>query len=230
MLGYAPQRQILPLIEFLDVGVGGAALLLKKGDRRHDLARGAVPTLVAIVFDKGRLHRMQVAGLAKPLDRGDLVALVHDGQRQAGVDAAAVHVDGAGSALAMVAALLSAGQADGLAQAVEERRAGVNVKIELFAVNLEADRDGSFDRFSGRCSRSGHESHGGCRLRRGYDGTGRRNDTGCAERGKEGAAAHAAGRTILPPVALSLFLMLNHAGSPVTLWFHDSGLRPRQNA
>src|SRR3984957_2582563 len=167
--------------EFLDVGVGGAALLLKKGDRRHDLARGAVPTLVAIVLDEGCLHRVQVARLAKPFNRGDLVALVHHGQRQAGIDAAAVHVDGAGSALAMVAALLGAGQADGLAQAVEERCAGINAKIELLAVDPEAYGDRSFDCFSGRDVCRGHWSHRGCRLRRSYHRTGSRYDAGRAE-------------------------------------------------
>jgi hypothetical protein len=105
--------------QLLHIRVGRAAVLLEKGDRGHDLARGTVTALVAIVLDERCLHGMQVAGLAQAFNGGDLVALVHDGQREAGVDAAAVHVDGTGSALAVVTAFLGAGETDGLAQAVE---------------------------------------------------------------------------------------------------------------
>jgi hypothetical protein len=64
-------------------------------------------------------------GRAQAFDGGDLGALVHDGQRQAGVDALAVHQHGAGAALPVVAALLGAGQVQVLAQGVEQARAVV---------------------------------------------------------------------------------------------------------
>jgi hypothetical protein len=54
--------------------------------------------------------------------------LVHHGQRQAGVDALAVEQHRAGAALAMVAALLGAGQVQVLAQRVEQRGARVQVQ------------------------------------------------------------------------------------------------------
>src|SRR5882757_10009100 len=93
--------------QLLDIRVGRTALLLEKGDRRHDLARGTVAALVSVVFHKRRLHGMQVTGLAQAFDGGDLVAFVHDCQGEAGVDATAVHVDGTGSALAVVTTFLS---------------------------------------------------------------------------------------------------------------------------
>ena len=48
--------------------------------------------------------------VGQPLDRGDFGAVLHDGQREAGVDPPAVDQHRAGAALAVVAALLRAGQ------------------------------------------------------------------------------------------------------------------------
>ena len=73
------------------------------------------------MFDKSLLHRMQLAGLAQAFDGRDLVALVHDGEAEAAIHAAAVDVDRAGAALAVVAALLGAGELKAIAQGVEER-------------------------------------------------------------------------------------------------------------
>jgi hypothetical protein len=58
---------------------------------------------------EGRLHRVQVAGLAQPLDRQDLGALVHNGERQAGIDPPPIHQHGTGTALAVIAAFLATG-------------------------------------------------------------------------------------------------------------------------
>ena len=94
----------------LDVAVGGADGSLEGGDGRHDLAGGAVAALIGVVLDERGLHGVQVAGLADAFNGGDLVVRVHDGEGEAGVDAAAIDVDGACSALAVVAALLGAGK------------------------------------------------------------------------------------------------------------------------
>ena len=90
-------------------------------DRRADLAGGAVAALEAVVLDERGLQRVQRAGRAQAFDRHDLVALVHDGERQARVDAPAVDQHRAGAALPVVAALLGAGQVQVLAQRVEQR-------------------------------------------------------------------------------------------------------------
>ena len=62
-----------------------------------------------------------------------------DGEREAGVGAAAVEQDRAGAALAVVAALLRAGEAEVLAQEVEQRGARVDVEAVLLAVDAERD-------------------------------------------------------------------------------------------
>ena len=91
--------------------LGHAGLDLgEHADRRADLARRAVAALEAVVLDERRLQRVQVVRRAQPLDGDDLVALVHDRERQAGVDAPAVDQHRAGAALAVVAALLGAGE------------------------------------------------------------------------------------------------------------------------
>src|SRR5215831_7760086 len=68
----------------------------EKGDAGTDLPRGAVAALESVVSDEGGLQRMETAVRTDSLDRGDLVAAVHDGEREAGVDAAAVDENGAG--------------------------------------------------------------------------------------------------------------------------------------
>ena len=68
---------------------------------------------------------MQVSGLPNAFDRRDFVALVHHREREAAVHAPAVHMDGAGAALPVIAAFLGAGQMDPLAQRVEQRGARV---------------------------------------------------------------------------------------------------------
>ncbi|GJE44725.1 hypothetical protein AEGHOMDF_3915 [Methylobacterium soli] len=82
---------------------------------------------------------MQVVRLAEPLDGGDLRALMHHGERQAGIDAPPVHDHRAGPALTVVAALLRAGQVQVLARGVEERGAGVEFEFAARAVHREGD-------------------------------------------------------------------------------------------
>ena len=111
-------------------GVAGPAGLRlgEHADGRADLAGGAVAALEAVVLDEGGLQRVQGARRAETFDRHDLVALVHDGERQARVDAPAVDQHRAGAALPVVAALLGAGQVQVLAQRVEQRRARVQLE------------------------------------------------------------------------------------------------------
>ena len=64
-----------------------------------------------------------------------------DREQQAAVGPAAVEQHGAGAALAVVAALLRAGQAEVLAQQVEQGRAGVDLERVLLAVDGQGDGD-----------------------------------------------------------------------------------------
>ena len=119
---------------------GDAGLdLVEHRDRRADLPGRAIAALVAVVLDEGRLHRMQVLRRAQAFDGGDLVALVHHRQRQAGIDAAPVDDHRAGAALAVVAALLGAGQVQVLAQRVEQRGARVEFQFAGLTVYFEGD-------------------------------------------------------------------------------------------
>ncbi len=75
-----------------------------------------------------------------------LVAFVHHGERQAGIDPPPVDHHGAGAALAVVAALLGAGQVQVLAQGVEQRGAGVELRDRAtlpFTVNDTFDNTGA---------------------------------------------------------------------------------------
>src|SRR6266566_4011485 len=101
----------------------------------HDLARGAVAALKAVVLDEGRLQRMQFLTLRQTFDRGDPGAIVHHGERQAGKDALAIEQDGAGSAGSLVAALLGTRQIECFAQDVEQRLPGIDFQLSSLAVD-----------------------------------------------------------------------------------------------
>jgi hypothetical protein len=87
---------------------------------------------------------VKVIGLSDPFDGDDLVVRVHDGEGEAGVDAATVNVDGARSALTVVAALLGAGHSKVLSKAVEEGGARIEPKGMGLAVDLESQGYGPF--------------------------------------------------------------------------------------
>jgi len=86
---------------------------------------------------------MQRIGCADAFDRGDLIAVVHQGERQARVHAPAVHVNRARTALAVIAALFRAGERDGLADAIEQRGARVDVQRVILAVDAQRDGHGA---------------------------------------------------------------------------------------
>ncbi len=67
------------------------------------------------------------------LDRGDLAALDLGGERQTGEHALAVDMAGAGAALALVAALLGAGQRQMLTQRVPEQ---CDARLDIELVSL----------------------------------------------------------------------------------------------
>ena len=107
-----------------------------------DLAGGAVAALEAVVREEGGLRGAEVAGRAEAFDGGDLGALRGDGEGEAGVDAAAVDEDGAGAALAVVAAFLAAGEVEVFAEEIEQRGAGVDGEGAGLFVDGEGDGDG----------------------------------------------------------------------------------------
>ena len=82
--------------------------ILIEGRRGHDHAGGAVAALEGLRIEKGLLHGMKLAVPSEPLDGGDLALLGAKGRHQAAVERHAVEPDGAGAAVALVAALLDA--------------------------------------------------------------------------------------------------------------------------
>lgn len=102
---------------------------------RHDLARGAVTALKTIEFEKGLLHGMESAIVRKAFDGDDFIVLVGDGERQAGESAAAIDVNRACAALALVAALFRAVKAEMLTKGVEQGGAGIEMEGMLGAVD-----------------------------------------------------------------------------------------------
>src|SRR6185437_3993601 len=105
----------------------------------HDLPGGAVAALVGILLEEGRLHRMELTGNPDPLDGDDLVLLVSDGEREAGILPAAIDMHRAGAALPVIAALLCPGELEGLAQAIKQGGAWIDLHYATLAVDVQRD-------------------------------------------------------------------------------------------
>ena len=90
------------------------------------------------MVDKRLLQRREGFRGPQALDRHDLVAVVHAGEGEAGVDPSTVQKDGAGAALAMVAALLGAGETEMMAEGVEE--GGSHVSVEHAELSVDVQR------------------------------------------------------------------------------------------
>jgi hypothetical protein len=110
-----------------------------QGHRRHDLAGRTEAALETVMVDEGLLDRVQRIAVRQPLDGRDLTAVDGGGKHHAGIHPPAIEVDGAGAALAEIAALLGAGEAEPLAQGVEQGDACVHRQAML--VPVDADRN-----------------------------------------------------------------------------------------
>ena len=81
------------------------------------------------MIDKGLLQRMQGPVPCNAFDRGDLCAVIHNCKGQARIDPPSIHENRAGATLPLIAAFFRAGEIEMLAQKVEERSTGVEIKI-----------------------------------------------------------------------------------------------------
>ena len=123
MFGYAPQRQMLPLMrsrisspvssigQCIANGWSDSAWLtrahfVEHGNSGTDLSGGAVTALEAVMIYKGGLHRMEVFRSSQALDSNNLVTFMCHGKTETGVQAPAIDQNSTRSALAMVAAFL----------------------------------------------------------------------------------------------------------------------------
>ncbi|CUX00530.1 hypothetical protein AGR2A_Lc90039 [Agrobacterium genomosp. 2 str. CFBP 5494] len=111
--------------------------LLKHRHGGTDLSRCTVTTLEAVMLDKRRLHRVQIAGLSQSLYRRHVVTVMHHGKRKTRVDAASTDQHGAGPALPVITTLLRSGQVKVFAQCVEKGRAIVNIEVSDLSVDLQ---------------------------------------------------------------------------------------------
>ncbi len=114
-----------------------ALISLKHRDGGADLPRRAIAALIAVMLHESGLHRMQFLRCSQPFDGGDAVALMHDRQREAGINASPIDDHGAGAALAMVAALFRAGEMQLLTQSVEQGGARIQFKLASPAVHRQ---------------------------------------------------------------------------------------------
>ena len=94
----------------------------------------------SVGVDKRLLHRIKLAVLGQALDRGHFAALTVDGQQEAGVHRAPVDEDGAGATVAHLTHFLGAGEAQIVAERVQERAAGFDGHRVLCPVDLEGER------------------------------------------------------------------------------------------
>jgi hypothetical protein len=86
---------------------------------RTYLTRGTVTALIAIVLHKSLLHRMQLLRSAQAFDGRHICAIVHNRERQAGVNAPSIDYRGARTALSVVASLLGARHSEMIPQQIE---------------------------------------------------------------------------------------------------------------
>src|SRR5262249_38704858 len=91
---------------------------------------------------------MQLAAARDPFNGGDLASLCLHAQHQAGGNNAVVHQHGACSAVAVVAALLAAGQTENVAQAFEQALARLAQELLRLAIDSGLDTNfGAHQRF-----------------------------------------------------------------------------------
>ena len=142
-------------------------VLFEEGGGGADLAGGAVAALEGVVLEEGGLDGAEVVAVGEAFDGGDLGSVGYGGEGEATVDAAAVDEDGAGSALAVVAAFFAAGEIEVFAQGVEQRGAGVEGVSDVgFAVDLEGHDPWCGERWRRRLACLRRRRGEGCRWRR----------------------------------------------------------------
>jgi hypothetical protein len=133
--------------------VARSARFVEEGCRRHDLSGRAVSALEGIVLDERLLHRMEDAVLFQAFDRHDVVVFMHHRKSETRKHAAAVDVDRARTALAMIAALLGPEELKPLPQGIEQRGTDIEIEPDAFAIHAQADPASDH---GGGCSGFGH--------------------------------------------------------------------------
>ena len=196
---------------------GGRRVLAEQALSRHHLAGRAVAALERVILGESLLHRAQLLALHQSLDRRDLVAVRLHRQRHAGVARLPVDEHRARAALAPLASDLRPGQAEPVAQHVQQRPTGLDQHL----VPASVDRN----RHRAEVARlQGVRRRGGRRALHQRTGSRHANRPG-SHRGDESAAAHAGRRRR----GFSL-LVVAHAYLPGFGGIIPSGLGPRDSS
>ena len=119
---------------------------------RDDEAGRAEAALHRAGRDERALHRVQLAVRREPLDRHDLAAVGLRAVHEARADELAVEQHRAGAALALLAGVLRAGQAESLAQHEEQALGAVDVGLAPLAVDRQLDPQRGTSRARGASS------------------------------------------------------------------------------
>src|SRR2546423_737083 len=125
----------LPGDRLADLLLGRVRIAVQKRPRGHDHARRAEAALEAVFLHEAHLHGVELSVLLHVLDGAHLVAASHRGEHGARLHGLAVHEHGAGAAVAGVAAPVGAGEAQVLAQEVDEQQARLDLLGDLLAVD-----------------------------------------------------------------------------------------------
>ena len=122
-----------------DLLLGGVRVLLQQVDALHDHPGRAEAALQPVALPERLLDRVQLPVRGQPLDRRDVGAVGLDRQHVAGLDAAAVQVDGARPAVAGVAPDDGAGLPETLTEVLHEQHPWFDVVGDRCSVDVEAD-------------------------------------------------------------------------------------------
>src|SRR6267143_1080018 len=110
-------------------------VLVEQRRRRHQHAGNAESALGHAVAYERILHRRERSAPRQPLDGRDRPAARLHGQHEAARHEVAVEMDGACAAIAGPAPLLGTGEAEVLAERLEQRQVGLHERLNGFAVH-----------------------------------------------------------------------------------------------
>src|SRR6266513_637630 len=127
---------------FLDSFPVGISFAVEERFRGHQDPRGAVAALRGAEVGESSLQGMQLRAAAEPFDRLHRAAFALGGEHQAGKLRRAVDQHRAGAALAQLAAVLGAGEAEVLAQHFEKRLVPGAGQLDGLAVDGQAQSAG----------------------------------------------------------------------------------------
>src|SRR5215468_51461 len=122
-----------------DLVLAGLRVLLEEGVAGHEHARGAVAALEPVLGHEAFLEGMELAVLLEPLHRHDLPAVGLHSEYRAGLHGPAVEENGAGAAVAGIAADVRTCEPKDLPDQVHEEETRLDVRLELLAVDGHLD-------------------------------------------------------------------------------------------